>query len=74
MNYYEINLKSEDDADSVWICIKGVRQPSIDEASEFLKGDVKKFGPVLHVYPIDEITARGCYDFRNEPNWPVFGI
>ena len=57
-----------------WMCIRGVRVPSIQEAEQFLAGDIAKIGGhVLGVYPIDRETAKGCYDFNYVEQWPVFG-
>jgi len=30
-------------------------------------------GCILGVYPIDKETAKSCYDFSRESDWPVFG-
>lgn len=59
----------------IWMCIRGVRAPSIQEAEQFLAADTAKYGgQVLDVYPIDRVTAEGCYDFNCEEQWPVFGL
>ena len=64
---------NEGDNDS-WMCIRGVRAPSIQEAEQFLAADVAIYdGHVLGVYPIDRETAKSSYDFSNEGKWPVFG-
>ena len=74
MKYYEIEFSDGNEETAVWVCIKGVRQPSIAEASEFCKRDAERYRlPVRGVYPIDEMTARSCYDFSGEERWPVFG-
>lgn len=74
MHYYEVEFGTGDENTAMWMCIKGERQPSIEEASHFLKKDAEMFGmPVHGIYPIDEITARASYDFSNAANWPVFG-
>ena len=74
MNYYEIRLgNGYDGGKSVWMCIKGTREPTIREASDFCRADVESYKlPVSGVYPIDERTARSCYDFSHEQDWPVF--
>ncbi len=47
-----------------WMCIRGVRAPSIQEAEQFLSADIAKLGGnVLDVCPIDRKTAESCYDF-----------
>lgn len=73
MKYFEIEFTDGQTPDER-ICIRGLREPSIEEAAEFCEEDAKIIGmPVSNVYPIDERTARSCYDFRNVDNWPVFG-
>lgn len=70
MNYYEIDFDNE-----YGICIKGVRQPTIEEAEQFCKSDLKESN-AKHVVFIRETTledARYFYDMENEANYPVFG-
>lgn len=58
-----------------WMCIRGVRQPSLEEAEQFCAEDVQKCGGnVLAVNLLSEREARDFYDLSNEANWPVFGI
>lgn len=58
-----------------WICIRGVRIPSMQEAEQFLADDIaKNGGHVLGVYPTDRRSAEGYYDFSCEEQWPVFGL
>lgn len=75
--YFEICIgkgPNESDNDS-WMCIRGVKAPSIQEAEQFLTADVAIYdGHVLGVYPIDRVTAKSCYDFSNEEKWPMFGL
>lgn len=77
MNYYECEIAvttSGNSDEAYWICIRGVRKPSVEEASEFLRSDEEMYGgKVVGVYPIDLAVARDCYDFECEDNWPVFG-
>lgn len=64
----------EESVNDIWMCIRGVRAPSIQEAEQFLAADTAKYGGhVLNVSPIDRVTAEGCYDFNYEEHWPVFG-
>ena len=56
------------------ICIKGIRQPTVKEANNFLSEDTKKFGKVTRVYPISHECATALFDCDNEENWPIFGI
>lgn len=76
MMYFEVVFSKSGDADdcnAVWICIRGTERPSLEEAQRFLAQNSGSFGmPVVGVFPIDEQTARACYDFDNEANWPVF--
>ena len=72
MNYYEIDFGYAVENDR--ICIKGLREPTIAEANEFCKADVKRFGAeVTKVTPIEKNEAEAFYDFSNEAVWPVFG-
>lgn len=71
MKYFEIEF-SNDYRDEC-ICIKGNREPTIEEAQKFCQKDSEMLKmPVTNVYPIGESVARDCYDFSNELNWPVF--
>ena len=56
------------------MCIHGVRQPTPEEAEQFLAEDVKTHGgKVLAVNPISVEEARAFYDLSREDAWPVFG-
>jgi hypothetical protein len=70
MNYYEIEFDL-----GYGICIKGLREPSIDEVKEFCKQDMLEFmvDEVISITPISYDDACKFYDMNNEPNWPVFG-
>ena len=76
--YYEICIGpgpflSEDGSD-FWMCVHGVRQPTLEEAEQFFAEDVKNNGGnVLAVNRISEDEAKDCYNLCNEANWPVFG-
>lgn len=74
--YFEINIGKgpQESANDIWICIRGVRVPSVQEAERFLAADIaQNGGHVLGVYPIGRDTAEDCYDFSHEEAWPVFG-
>lgn len=74
--YFEIDIsdKPQESANDFWMCIRGVRMPSIQEAEQFLATDIAKHGGhVLGVYPIDRKEAEALYDFSREETWPVFG-
>lgn len=73
IQYFEIEFSDGDGRTAEWICIRGTDEPTLEEAREFLKKDSETIGlPVAGVYPIDEFTARACYDFDNESLWPIF--
>lgn len=73
LKYFEIEFSDGDENTATWMCIRGTEQPTIDEAQIFVARDSEMFGlPVAGVYPIDEVTARGSYDFGNEASWPIF--
>jgi hypothetical protein len=74
--YFEARIGDgpEESVNDIWMCIRGVRKPSIQEAEQFLADDIAKYGGhVLGVYPIDQRDADGSYDFSYEEQWPVFG-
>lgn len=75
--YFEARIGDgpKESVNDIWMCIRGLRAPSIQEAEQFLAADTAKYGGhVLDVYPIDRVTAEGCYDFNYEEQWPVFGL
>lgn len=79
MKYFEICVSLNPDgtgtSNDSWRCIRGIREPSLEEAQEFCKEDAECFGGrVIGVFPIDRITAEAGYDFTNEFKWPVFGL
>ncbi len=74
--YFEVCIGDgpKESVNDFWMCIRGVRAPSIQEAEQFLSADITQIGGhVLDVCPIDRKTAEGCYDFSYEEQWPVFG-
>ena len=77
--YFEVCIgkgPEEDPAKDAWLCIKASPGAEPDAASlaEFLASDLaKRPGDVIvGFYLIEEPTARGCYDFSREAEWPVF--
>ena len=77
--YYEIEFGSFDDNnvltdDTYSICIKGNRKPTIKEAAEFCKEDLKIVGydAVISVDEISHEEAIHFYDMENEEKFPVF--
>ena len=73
LKYFEVKFSDGYEANAVWVCIRGTDEPTIEEAQWFMASDSAQLKlPVAEVCEIDEQTARGCYDFDNEANWPVF--
>ncbi len=75
--YFEICIGhgSKESGNDYWMCICGVKKPTVQEAERFYAADVALYGGhVLGVYPIDLNTARACYDFERADRWPVFGL
>ena len=83
MKYFEIefdnkpcNQKNTDDntAKSCSICILGERKPSIQEATEFCKTDMKNMGYkyVVNVLEIPEEEAKTFFDIKKEEDFPIF--
>lgn len=75
-NYYEVVFRSHDKFEDTYsICIKGTREPTIKEAEEFCKEDMKNIGYdcVDEVIEITEEEANMFFDMENECKWPVFG-
>lgn len=56
------------------ICILGEREPTIQEATEFCKEDMKQMGYkyVVNVLEIDQEEARLFFDMEREKEFPVF--
>ncbi len=80
MRYFEIWLQENDEPGGINdfdICIRGIREPSIEEAEEFVAADRMVNGQyMLHVKNVIELPreeAEDAYDFTNEAMWPVFG-
>ena len=68
--YFEIDFEHQ-----YAICIKGVREPTIEEARQFLAKDIERLeSDVIRVTPIHESEARNFYDFSHVDDWPVFGV
>lgn len=76
IHYYEVyfgDRESYGDGEQPSICIKGIRQPSVEEANEFCKVDSYLFGqPVTEVVEINGDYAENCFNMGQ--NLPVFGI
>lgn len=73
LKYYEVKFSDGNEINAVWMCIRGTDQPTTEEAQWFMASDSAALKlPVAEVCEIDEQTARGCYDFSNEADWPIF--
>ncbi len=73
LSYFEVEFSDGNENTAVWMCIRGAEQPTLEEATDFLSRDAAMVGlPLAGNYPIDEQTARSCYDFSYEASWPVF--
>ena len=81
--YYEIEFDNEprgrelsDDEyiGDYSICIIGKRKPTIKEAEEFCKNDMKQMGYkfVVAVREVDSDEAHSFFDMDNEEKYPVF--
>lgn len=72
IKYFELVFDNEDEG----MCILGLRQPTPEEATEFVKNDLEKHyesSRVVRVAEIDKATAHSCFDMENENEMPVFG-
>ena len=77
MRYFEIEFSNggdNGDYDQYSICIVGERKPSVEEAEEFCKEDMKILGyeRVEKVLEIDKHEAHMYFDMSDEKNFPVF--
>lgn len=83
MRYFEIEFDNEPrnqenyDGTTIGeysICILGEREPTIQEATEFCKEDMKQMGYkyVVNVLEIDQEEARTFFDMEREKEFPVF--
>ncbi|HIW40877.1 MAG TPA: hypothetical protein H9743_01790 [Candidatus Mediterraneibacter vanvlietii] len=77
--YYEICIGPgpllAGDNNNFWMCVHGVRKPTLAEAELFFAEDVKhNGGKVLAVNQISAEEAKAFYDLSRECEWPVFGL
>lgn len=74
LNYYEVEFSFRDPAQGTYsICIRGTREPSVEEAAVFCRKDAESLDAVVtRVDPISREEAEHFYDFSNEENWPIF--
>lgn len=83
LKYFEVCLQEDPDVPGgifdFDMCIRGFREPTIEEAEAFLKTDRESVGPehILHVTHIEEITYKAAvrdFDLSTESKWPIFGL
>jgi hypothetical protein len=57
------------------IIIKALREPTMEEAAQFLAEDMKKLDEksIWYIEEWSEADARTAFDFDNEDDWPIFG-
>lgn len=76
MNYFEVDFERNEGSsfgDPFEICIRGTREPSVEEAAWFLRETAsKKNAHVIDVFPLTEEEAREQFCFDDEDEWPVF--
>lgn len=73
LRYFEVKFSDGVECNAAWVCIRGTDKPTVVEAQWFAAMDsIALKLPVVEVCEIDEQTARGCYDFSNEADWPIF--
>ena len=76
IKYYEVEFgKKNDETDVFSMCIVGVRKPTIEEAEQFLVGDLAMmdYDHVNEVIEIDFEEAHKFFDMEREVEFPVFG-
>lgn len=82
MRYFEIWLQENPDVmggmEDFDMCIRGFREPTIEEAEAFIRKDrILPDGKELHVTHLEEISYRDAirdFDLSNVDEWPVFGL
>jgi len=68
MRYFELEF-----SDRTCMCVKGLREPTVEEANECYKVDVEIYStPIIGVYELNREYAIDNYDFDNEANWKIF--
>ena len=71
VHYYEVMFP-----DGYSIIIKGLREPSIDEAKDFLKTDMAnlRYTEITYIEEWELADALTAFDFDNANKWPIFGM
>lgn len=74
MRYFEIcfsdDVDGQETCDDEWVCIRGVRKPTVEEARIFCQAVVLN-KRVIGVYELT-LEVYSFYDCTNIDNWPVF--
>ena len=69
IQYFEVEFEND-----ISMCIRGVRKPSVKEATEFCGSDAARmYGVVTDVSAIDRNIAERDFNLEDEDSWPVFG-
>lgn len=67
MKYFEVEFE-----DTYSIACRGVRVPSIEEATQFCRDEVKEFGDIVSVTEIPLAEVIMFFDSEDIDNWPIF--
>ena len=77
MRYFEIcfsdDVDGQETCDDEWVCIRGVRKPTVEEARIFCQAVEKILNKrVIGVYELKITEINSYYDCSNIDNWPMF--
>ena len=74
-DYYEVTFGSVTKKETDSICIKATRKPTIKEAEEFCKRDMRllRYEYVVNVRWLSMYEALNIFDMSDNYEWPVFG-
>lgn len=74
-DYYEVLFGSSKRKETDSICIKATRKPTIKEAEEFCKRDMRllRYEYVVNVKWMGMYEALKIFDMSDNYEWPVFG-
>lgn len=56
------------------ICIRGFREPTIEEATEFCKEDIVAPQKIFRISKISYLTAHNEFNMEDEDKFPIFGL
>lgn len=70
MRYFELNFP-----DGYSMVIKGVREPTIQEAEAFIVEDMRRmrYDRITDIVEWSREDAVTAFDFDREDQWPIFG-